>query len=67
MSGTRAGVELLPHIVATIRFTGITKEMPSGNLRLRDPKLVHIRSDKGPAEANTLDDIEQAYLRQRMA
>ncbi len=67
MSGVRAGVELLPHIVVTVRFTGIVKEGPTGALRLRDPKLVHIRSDKSPAEADTLDAIDQAYLRQRMA
>ena len=57
----------MPHIVVTVRFTGIVKEGPTGALRLRDPKLVHIRSDKSPAEADTLDAIDQAYLRQRMA
>jgi len=38
----------------------------SGEIKLRGPKLVALRPDKGPQEANTLRDLEELYLRQRM-
>src|SRR5690606_28679187 len=39
-SGVRPGVELRPHVVVTVRFEGIVKDNTSGDLKLRDPKLV---------------------------
>lgn len=66
-SGVRPGVELRPHIVVTVRFEGIVKDGPTGELKLRDPKLVAIRSDKHPGEIDGTMDIEQLFVRQRMA
>jgi DNA ligase-1 len=66
MSGVRPGYELRPDIVATVRFEGITRDTVTGRLSLRDPKLVVIRSDKTAAEADTVRDIEELYLRQRV-
>ncbi len=66
-SGTRPGMELRPHIVVTVRFEGIVKDnKEDGELKLRDPKLVMIRSDKGALEADSTVDIENLWLRQRV-
>jgi len=66
-SGVRPGVEFRPHIVVTVRFEGIIREqVDGGRLRLRDPKLVMIRSDKGPHEADKVDALEELFLRQRV-
>ncbi|MCA9672892.1 MAG: hypothetical protein KC503_45185 [Myxococcales bacterium] len=65
-SGVRPGLELKPHLVITVRFEGITRDYQTQVLSLRDPKLVHIRSDKTPLEASTVDDIEEIFLRQRV-
>ena len=65
-SGVRPGVELRPHIVVIVRFEGIVKDNESGDLKLRDPKLVAIRSDKHAGEADKVSAIEQLYLQQRM-
>ncbi|MBX2800803.1 MAG: hypothetical protein KTR31_24190 [Myxococcales bacterium] len=66
MSGVRPGMELRPHIVVTVRFEGIVKDSVTQELKLRDPKLVHIRSDKSSHEADTLKDIETLWIRQTM-
>lgn len=65
-SGARPGVELAPSIVVTVKFSGITVDRPTGKLALRDPKLVHIRSDKSALEADTTAAIEKLHLKQRM-
>jgi DNA ligase 1 len=65
-SGVRPGMDLRPHIVATVRFEGIVKDNVTGELKLRDPKLVHIRSDKTALGADTVKDIEELWIRQRM-
>lgn len=65
-SGTRPGVELVPHLIATVKFDGITKDFQTGKLSLRDPKIAYIRSDKGPSEADTVASIEELFLKQRM-
>jgi DNA ligase-1 len=65
-SGVRPGFELRPHIVATVRFEGITKDTVTGELKLRDPKLVVIRGDKGAAEADGEDAIRELYLASRV-
>ena len=54
-SGMRPGLELLPHIVVTVKFEGIARDLTTGRLSLRDPKLVVIRSDKSAAEADTVE------------
>ena len=65
-SGARPGLELRPHIVVTVRFEGIVKDSEHGTLKLRDPKLMVIRSDKHAGEADSIDAIEKIWLRQRM-
>jgi len=65
-SGVRPGMDLRPHIVGTVRFEGIIKDPVSGELKLRDPKLVHIRSDKSPLEADSIKELEAIWLRTRM-
>ncbi len=65
-SGTRPGLELLPHIVVTVRFEGIARDFATNKLSLRDPKLVTIRSDKSAHEADTVESIQEMYLRQRV-
>lgn len=64
-SGVRPGVELRPHVVVTVRFEGIVKDNTSGDLKLRDPKLVAIRSDKHAGEVDKIAMLEQLYLQQR--
>jgi DNA ligase-1 len=65
-SGVRSGLDLRPHIVVTVRFEGIIRDTVSGELKMRDPKLVAIRADKNPTEANSTKDLEELYLRQRV-
>ncbi|MEQ1565044.1 MAG: hypothetical protein ABMA64_05355 [Myxococcota bacterium] len=65
-SGVRPGMDLRPHLVVTVRFEGIVKDSATGELKLRDPKLVHIRSDKTALEADKVKDIEELWIRQRM-
>ncbi len=64
-SGVRPGVELRPHVVVTVRFEGIVKDNVSGDLKLRDPKLVAIRSDKHAGEVDKVSAIEELYFQQR--
>jgi DNA ligase-1 len=65
-SGVRPGLELLPHIVVTVRFEGIARDLSTGELSLRDPKLVTIRTDKSAGEADSVNAIQELYLRQRV-
>jgi DNA ligase 1 len=66
-SGVRPGLELRPHIVATVKFEGITRDNVTKRLSLRDPKIVHIRSDKAAHEADTARMIEELSVRERFA
>jgi DNA ligase-1 len=65
-SGVRAGIELVPRIVVTVRFEGIARDFADGRLGLRGPKLLAIRADKPAAEADTTAGIDAIYLRQRV-
>lgn len=65
-SGVRPGVELRPHIVVVVRFEGIVKDNVTKELKLRDPKLVGIRSDKHAGEVDKVSAIEELYFQQRM-
>jgi DNA ligase-1 len=65
-SGVRSGLELRPHIVVTVKFEGIARDTTTGRLGLRSPKLAVIRSDKPASEADTVQTIEEIYLRQRV-
>ena len=62
-SGVRPGLELRPNIVVTLRFEGIIRESATGNLRMRDPKIVAIRSDKTIQEVDSMQTIEGLYLK----
>ena len=65
-SGTRPGLELKPAIVATIKFEGIARDHADGKLSLRSPRIVMIRSDKSADECDTVDRIQEIWLRQRV-
>jgi DNA ligase-1 len=65
-SGTRAGMELRPSIVVTVKFEGIARDPVTGKLALRGPKVASIRADKPASEADTVAGIEAIYLRQRV-
>jgi DNA ligase-1 len=65
-SGVRPGFELAPHVVVTVRFEGVIKDPSTGRLTLRDPKLVVIRADKSPHEADRTQAIEELYLKQKV-
>ncbi|MCA9521711.1 MAG: hypothetical protein KC609_12090 [Myxococcales bacterium] len=65
-SGARSGLELRPHIVATLRFEGVVKDNITGRLSLRSPALVYLRSDKPVAEVDSTRTLEELYLRQRV-
>lgn len=65
-SGTRPGVELRPSIVVTVKFEGIVRDQVSGALSLRDPKLAVIRSDKSAEETDSIDMLQELYLKQRV-
>jgi DNA ligase-1 len=47
VSGKRPGIELRPFLVAVIKFEGLLKEPVTGEIKLRGPKLVALRPDKG--------------------
>jgi DNA ligase-1 len=65
-SGVRAGMELFPRIVVTVRFEGIARDLETGRLALRGPKLLALRADKHAGETDTTAAIEELYLRQRV-
>lgn len=65
-SGTRPGLELRPHIVVTVLFEGLVKDAVSKTISLRGPRFATIRSDKSAFEADTVDTLEQLYLKQRV-
>ncbi|MCA9177732.1 MAG: hypothetical protein KDB14_24870 [Planctomycetales bacterium] len=65
-SGTRPGVELRPSIVVTVKFEGIVRDQVTGALSLRDPKLAVIRSDKSADEADSVNMLQELYLKQRV-
>jgi DNA ligase-1 len=65
-SGVRPGLELRPSIVVTVKFDGITKDLVTKRLALRDPKIAHLRNDKVAAEADTVQAIEEIALRERV-
>lgn len=66
-TGVRPGVELKPHIVVAVRYSGIVKDHATGRFSLRDPKLAFVRSDKGANDIDTTNALEEAWLKQRIA
>ena len=65
-SGVRPGISLRPQLVATIRFEGVVRDNATAKLSLRDPKIATLRPDKTPDEANTLEDIHQLHVAERI-
>lgn len=63
--GTRAGVELRPALVVTVVVQGVERDAREGTLSLRHPRIGAIRTDKSPAEADTMREIEAMYLDRR--
>lgn len=64
-SGLKAGVELRPGIVATVRFEGVVRD-ERDQLSLRDPKLLRVRTDeKDLGEIDRLKAIEELFLKSR--
>jgi len=59
-------LEFVPQVVFEIAFEEIQKS-PTYNsgYALRFPRLVRVRDDKSPDEADTLDRIEQLYINQK--
>ncbi|EYF01823.1 ATP-dependent DNA ligase [Chondromyces apiculatus] len=64
-SGARAGYELRPYVVVTVKFEGIARDS-DGRLTLRDPKIAMIRADKPAEEADHVRALEEIYLEQRV-
>lgn len=65
-TGLKAGVELRPGIVATVRFEGIVRD-ESGVLSLRDPKIVKIRTgEKDLSEIDRVRTLGDLHLKQRL-
>ncbi len=66
VSGVRAGLELRPHIVVTVKFEGIARDGETGRLGLRSVKIAALRADKSADEADTIEALESIYLQQRV-
>ncbi|MCW8139837.1 MAG: ATP-dependent DNA ligase [Planctomycetota bacterium] len=65
-SGRKAGVELRPGVVATVRFDGIVRD-DAGLLALRDPKILRVRTgEKDLSELDRVRTIEQLFQKQTM-
>lgn len=65
-SGRKAGVELRPGIVATVRFEGIVRD-DTGTLALRDPKILRVRTgEKDLSELDRVKTIEQLFQKQTL-
>ncbi|MEZ6187373.1 MAG: ATP-dependent DNA ligase [Planctomycetota bacterium] len=65
-TGLKAGVELRPGIVATVRFEGVVRD-EGGLLSLRDPKIVRIRTgEKDLSEIDRVRTLDDLHLKQRL-
>ncbi|MGE0710522.1 MAG: hypothetical protein AB7N76_18035 [Planctomycetota bacterium] len=66
-SGRKAGVELRPGIVATVRFEGVVRD-DNGKLSLRDPKILRVRTgEKDLGELDTTKEIDRLFQKQRFS
>jgi DNA ligase-1 len=64
-SGLKAGVELRPGIVATVRFEGVVRD-EEDRVSLRDPKLLRVRTDeKDLSELDRVQTLEELYQKSR--
>jgi DNA ligase-1 len=65
-SGRKAGVELRPGIVATVRFESVVRD-EARRLTLRDPKILRVRvGEKDLSELDRTKTIEELFLKQRL-
>lgn len=64
-TGSKIGAALVPAIVVSVRFEGVVRDA-DGRLSLRDPKIVSLRPDKGPAECDAAQAIEEIQVRSRL-
>lgn len=65
-SGRKAGVELRPGVVATVRFEGVVRD-ETGLLNLRDPKILRVRTgEKDLGELDRVKAIEDLYQKQTL-
>ena len=63
---SRPGIELVPAIVVAVKFEGIVRDTATGRLTLRAPRIIALRPDKRPSEADSMHAIEQIELRQKV-
>jgi DNA ligase-1 len=57
--------EVEPKIVLEVAFNAIMRsDRHDSGYALRFPRIVRVRQDKLPAEINTVEDVEEIYLRQ---
>ncbi len=57
--------EVEPKIVLEVAFNAIMRsDRHDSGYALRFPRIVRVRQDKPPAEINTVEEVEQIYLRQ---
>ena len=57
--------EVEPKIVLEVAFNAIMRsDRHDSGYALRFPRIVRVRQDKSPGEINTVDDVEEIYLRQ---
>ncbi len=55
-----------PKVVLEVAFDAVTRsDRHDSGYALRFPRIVRIRPDKTPEDANTLEDVEDLYRRQR--
>jgi DNA ligase-1 len=58
----RSEIVVEPEIVVEIAFDIVQRsDLHASGYSLRFPRIVRLRSDKAPADANTLDDVAQIY------
>ena len=61
------GVRLAPHIVVCIRYEAVLKDLETGELSLRGPRIISLRSGEMPVqEAASERELETLALRHRL-
>ncbi len=65
--GEAPGVELRPHLVVTVGYEDVLWDRASGEISLRSPRVLGLRSGEMPLEESTSwSDLEQLALRSRL-
>ena len=66
--GRAAGVELKRHLVVTIAYEDVLWDGPSGEVSLRSPRILQLRSGEMPLEESTpWEDLQRRALRSRLS